>query len=473
MRSSHTALSVSPDNQEWMTAASIPSPAPLAQRRRYRQATAAVVWLFLLGNLAGSIWLWIDADGLSATSSTGDTLTSIGRITGMVGAYLALVQVLLLARLPWLERLAGFDRLSVWHRLNGKLCLYLVLAHVVFTTVGYALLDEVGIWAEIVSLLTTTYPGMIVATIGTVLFVIVAASSYTIAKRRLRYEVWYAVHFTAYAAIALAWFHQVPTGTELSGLPVATAYWDSLYIATLALLVVFRVLVPAGRTLAHGFRVAAVEEEAPGVVTLTITGRRLDRLRAEAGQFFLWRFLTGRLWLEAHPYSLSAAPDGRSLRITVKDLGDHSRRVGTVAPGTRVVAEGPFGVFTQAVRRSDRVVLIAGGIGITPVRALLEEMQGDVVVVYRAVAESDLVLLDELERIAADRGARLVTVLGDHAAPGGERLLSTEHLRELVPDIGEREVYLCGPPAMTAVIERSVRAAGVPRRLLHVERFAL
>ena len=98
-----------------MTAASIPSPAPLAQRRRYRQATAAVVWLFLLGNLAGSIWLWIDADGLSATSSTGDTLTSIGRITGMVGAYLALVQVLLLARLPWLERLAGFDQIGRAH----------------------------------------------------------------------------------------------------------------------------------------------------------------------------------------------------------------------------------------------------------------------------------------------------------------------------------------------------------------------
>ncbi len=446
----------------------------LAASSTYRRATAWLLWLFILGNGAGSIALWVDAGGLDATRSSGDIITSIGRITGLTGAYLSLVQVLLLARLPWIERLAGFDRLTVWHRWNGKAALYLVVAHVIFTTVGYSLNDQLSVWAEVQALLTTNYPGMWTATIGTVLFIVVACSSYAIARRRLRYEVWYCIHFTAYASIALAWFHEIPTGSDLAALPVATAYWTSLYIATLALLVVFRVLVPLARTLAHGLRVSEVVQEAPGVVSLTITGRHLGGLNAQAGQFFLWRFLTRGRWFESHPFSLSAAPDGRSLRITVKGLGNFSGKIAQdIRPGTRVVAEGPFGAFTTALRRRDRVVLIAGGIGITPVRALLEQMGGDVVVLYRVMRDENVVFRDELDRIAAARGARVEYLVGDHATPEGARLLTAEHLREILPDIAEREVYLCGPPAMTDAIEQHVRNAGVPRRSLHVERFAL
>src|SRR5205814_764001 len=214
------------------------------------------------------------------------------------------------------------------------------------------------------------YPGMVTATIGTALLVAVAWSSVVIVRRRLRYEWWYAVHLTADAAIALGWFHQIPTGNELV----------------------------------------------------------LQRVAA-----------------------------------------DFSRRLAEIRPGTRVLAEGPFGVFTDTVRRSDKVVLIAGGIGITPVRALVEELDCEVTVVYRVLDEADLVFADELDEL----GAEVHAVVGDHASPGGDRLLSPDHLRELVPDIAERDVFLCGPPAMTRAIERNVRRVGVPRRRVHIERFAL
>lgn len=442
--------------------------------RAYRQATAALLWLFILGNGAGSVALWFAQKGEQDFGNWAVGLTSVGRVTGMLGAYLALVQVILLARIPWIERLTGFDRLTVLHRWNGKASLYLVVAHVVFITVGYMKGDRTDLWGEIRSLLTTSYPGMVTATIGTVLFVVVALSSYTIARKRMRFELWYLVHFTAYASIALAWFHQIPTGTELNSLDVPIWYWRSLYLATLALLLVFRVAVPAWQAWRHALRVQAVEHEGPGVVTLTIGGRGLERLHAHGGQFFLWRFLTRRSWLEAHPFSLSAAPDGRALRITVKGLGDFTRRLADeVRPGTRVLAEGPFGVFTTAVRRRDKVALVAGGIGITPVRALLEEMGGDIVVLYRVVRDEDVVFRDELDELAAARGAAVHYVVGDHAAPQGAKLLSAAHLHELVPDIAEREVWLCGPPAMADAAERSLREAGVERRALHVERFAL
>ena len=118
-------------------------------------------------------------------------------------------------------------------------------------------------------------------------------------------------------------------------------------------------------------------------------------------------------------------------------------------------------------------MLVAGGIGITPIRALMEDLSGDVVVIYRVVDEGDIVFREELERLAGERGLRLLFVVGDHATRTGRRLLSPRHLRELVPDISERQVYVCGPPAMAEALERNVRRADVPVRLIHTEKFAL
>jgi predicted ferric reductase len=431
--------------------------------------TASILAALALGNAAAIVWLWYDGGNVTAVHSQGELLTSIARITGLLGAYAALLQVILLARLRPLERLVGFDRLTVWHRWNGHAVLWLILAHVFFSIWGYADMDRITVSKEIPTMIWGGhYPGMIVATIGTFLFVAVVGTSIVIVRRRLDYRAWYAVHFTIYAAIALGWFHQIPTGNELVLNTTAQYYWKSLYIATLAILVAFRVLVPVANALRHRLRVAEIVAEGPGVVSLRITGRRLDRLHAAGGQFFLWRFLTWRDWYEAHPFSVSQAPDGKSVRITVKALGDFTRQIGGLRPGTHVLAEGPFGVFTAAVRRRDKVLLIAGGIGVTPIRALLDELRGDVVVVYRVLRESDAVLRGELERT----GVELHVVAGDHATEEGRRLLSPEHLRALVPDVGEREVYLCGPPAMTAAIERTIRAVHVPRRYVHIERFA-
>ncbi len=451
--------------------------APVARAwhgRGYRVAVAWIIGAVVAVNAAVIVWLWLRGGGVSAVHGLGDLSTSVGRITGLLSAYLALLQVLLLARLPPLERLAGFDHLTAWHRLNGKVCLSLVLAHVVFITIGYAAMDRIAIPPEVGRLLGD-YPGMIAATVGTVLLVAVVITSLVIVRRRLRYEAWYLVHLTAYAGIALAWVHQIPTGNELTANPAAAAYWTALYIATLVLLVLFRIAGPLAGAFWYGLRVADVTPEGPGVVSLRITGRRLDRLHARGGQFFLWRFLTRGRWWASHPFSLSAAPDGRSLRLTVKDVGDFTRRIGAIAPGTRVVAEGPFGVFTDAARRRDKVALIAGGIGITPIRALVEDMPPglDIALIYRVVRAEDLVFSHELDALARERGVALAYVVGGHTGAEGAYRLSPDHLRELVPDIAEREVYVCGPPAMMRVAEANLRRAGVPRAAIHSERFAL
>jgi predicted ferric reductase len=478
-RGAHPGQRTEPDRQRRIAPVIVSHPRSTA----YRIAKSGTAWTVRavgLAILALITWLWLRDGGISGVHNLGTFFTSVGRITGLFGAYLLLVQVLLLARLPVLEWVIGFDRLAVLHRLNGKICLYLILAHVVFITVGYGLMDRISIPAEFWTFLTI-YPGMVTALIGTVLLILVVATSIVIVRRRLRYETWFLVHLMAYAGIVLSWFHQLPTGNEFVTNRQAAAFWTALYVATLLLVVLFRIVQPIARHSWHRLRVAEVIEEGPGVISLRITGHHLRSLHAHAGQFFLWRFLDRGRWTEAHPFSLSAAPDGESLRITVKSLGDFTSGLRDIKPGTPVIAEGPFGTFTEEARTRDRVALIAGGIGITPVRALLEEMSGAergsmtgrIALVYRVVREEELVFRQELEALARERDIIIHFVLGDHRTPGNERLMSADHLRELIPNIASREIYLCGPRAMMRTVEKSVRRLGIPSRYIHKDEFAL
>ena len=446
-----------------------------ARRDRTVGAFALVLWLTLVANGGVIVWLWLHGGGISQVHSSSDLWTSLGRVTGLVGAYLALIQILLLARLPPLEHAIGFDRLTVWHRRNGKLCIYLIVAHTVLTTIGYAGADKITFPHEF-SRLLSSYPGMVSATVGTALMVAIVISSVIIVRRRLPYEAWYGLHITIYAGIALGYLHQLPTGNEFTANPSQRDYWIAIYVVTLALLLVYRVARPWAQFRRYRLRVASVTRESPHVVSVNITGRNLDRLGARAGQFMLWRFLSRGRWWQAHPFSFSAAPDGRSLRITVKAVGGFTEHVGDIRPGTRVLAEGPFGRFTAAVRRRARVTLIAGGIGITPLRALYEELQarpGDLTLIHRVIAEDHLVLRDELDRLAQEHDSVVHYLVGDHCDPRYADLLSSKHLRELVPDIADGDVYVCGPPEMMRSTEQNLRDAGVPASQIHSERFAL
>lgn len=246
-------------------------------------------------------------------------------------------------------------------------------------------------------------------------------------------------------------------------------------MVVLGLLLSFRVVRPAVFAWRHRLRVEEVVREGPDVVSVYISGRHLDRLAARGGQFMIWRFLTAGRWWQAHPFSLSRAPDGRTLRITVKAVGDYSKALAALPVGTRVLADGPFGRFTLAARRCPHTVLIAGGIGVTPVRCLLEELPdgGEIHLIHRAVTETDLVLREEIIELARTKEAAVHHVLGDHRAPGAARLLSAEHLLELAPTVGVSDVFLCGPPRMMAHVTASLHALGVPSRHIHSERFAL
>ncbi|HET9681819.1 MAG TPA: ferredoxin reductase family protein [Candidatus Limnocylindrales bacterium] len=419
--------------------------------------------------------MWVRHGGLDELNSLGGQLTAVGQLTGLYAAYLALVQLVLMSRSPWLDQLFGMDRLAWAHRWLGFATVWLLVAHGIFTITGYALGDNASVLAEAWTIVTT-YDWVLPATIGGLLSVAVGISSMAAARRRMSYETWFVLHLLTYAAIALGFLHQLLVGSDFMHDPLARIYWSGLYVLAAGLILAFRIGQPIVLNLRHRLVVGRVVREGPGLVSVYVTGRDLHRLPVRSGQYFNWRFLHGREWWHAHPYSLSSAPNGRWLRITVKALGDGSRRLQEVPVGTRVLVEGPYGAMTGARRLRRKVALIAGGIGIAPLRALLEALParpGELALVYRARAPKHVIFQEELDLLAQSRGATVEYLVGRRGSPQMPHdPLRAASLRRLVPDIADRDVYVCGPVAMIARVEAALEELGVPRSRVHAERFS-
>ncbi|HEV7963204.1 MAG TPA: ferredoxin reductase family protein [Actinoplanes sp.] len=425
-----------------------------------------VLWAAVLINLVIVEVLFLTA------GPAHNTLTAIGRFFGLHAAFLMILQLTLVARLPWLDRRIGMDRLTVWHRWIGFTLLWCVLLHLSFVLLGYGQLDNLSVLTEFTNLagVLGTFLGICAATI----IVIVAISSVRYARRKLQYETWHAVHIGLYAAVGLALIHQLIEGSAFKTTLLAGIYWWGLWTFAIVSLIAGRVVLPIWRNARHQFRVAAVVPESDNVVSVHVTGKHLDKLPALAGQFFIWRFPGHGHWWDANPFSMSAAPNGRSLRLTAKAIGSASAGLRNIPVGTRVFAEGPYGAFTSLQRTRDATLLIAGGVGITPIRSLLEELSGSIVMLYRVSSMADAVLLDEVQALAEMRGARL-HVLSGRTGAGSPPFhpFAPENLSVGVPDITDRDVYVCGPAAMTSAVLRSLRELKVPERQIHAEQFRL
>jgi predicted ferric reductase len=445
-----------------------PSPSSTVAANRARAVGAVVAF-----NAIVTMGLWLAHGGLDTVGNPGGPYIAIGQLTGLFGTYAVLVQLLLMSRIGWLERQLGFDRLAVWHRWTGFAAVVLLTGHAVFITLGYASEGGQSIPTQIGDFIQH-YPDVLMSIVGLGLFLAIAFTSVRAARRRLSREAWYSVHLYAYLAVALSFAHQLAVGTDFSDDAIARVWWVALYVAVFGTILAWRIGRPILFNLHHRLWIHAVRPEADGVVSLYITGVDLDQIDAQPGQFFLWRFLEGTGWAKAHPYSLSAIPNDRFLRITVKDLGDDSARIQHLQPGTRVFAEGPYGTFTAARRTRRRAALIAGGIGITPLRALVESLPaapGDVTLIYRAAYERDLAFRNELGALAERRGIQLHALIGPEIGDDQTDRLGIPALLALVPDIAQRDVFVCGPPGMVDTVRRRLALLRVPRRHIHFERF--
>ncbi|MFV0373742.1 ferric reductase-like transmembrane domain-containing protein [Microbacterium sp.] len=465
-----------------------PAPLPVASRGRRRRLAARTAWELTAVTL---IWgtslviaaLWVAGGGVHGVLAGGaDALNALGRLTGLTSANLLLYQVLLMARIPVFERGFGRDAITRMHRLTGFWSFWLLLVHITLLVFGYAAQEGIDPLAELWTFIWD-YPGMLLATAGTALLILIVVTSIRRARRRMRYEGWHLIHLYGYLGVGLAVPHMLWTGSDFLASPLATGYWWTLWAVTAASAVLWRLAVPLIRSLHHDLRVHSVRADGAHGVEVVVTGRELHRLKARAGQFFVWRFLGGPGWTRGNPFSLAADPDGSQLTLSARIVGDGTRRLTTLRPGTRVLVEGPYGTLTGDARRGRRLLMLGAGAGVAPLVSLLEGEDyapGDAVLVTRDSARPEGLCSDAIAGLQADRGLVHVALDGPRA-PGDSPWLPHSHaawqgsdlLRFLVGDLSDCDVYLCGPPAWMDALIADVRTAGVADTRIHTESFSV
>jgi predicted ferric reductase len=441
---------------------------PQPPRPRPALARAALV---LAGAGLGAVTALAIADETgSQLRAPGGAATFLGSLTGLVGTYLALLMVLLVSRIPAIERVLGQDGLLRWHRRLAPWPISLLVAHALFITVGYAQAARAGLGHQ-VAVLLTRYPDVLTATVGLGIMSAIGILSIRAIRRRLSRETWWLIHLWMYLALAISFAHVLALGPSFVGHPLTQIVWSVAWAATAGVVLCYRFGLPVARSLRHRLVVTEVRPEGPGVVSVICTGRHLDKLAVTGGQFFFWRFLTSRMWWQAHPYTLSALPQPPYVRLTVKAVGDHSGAVAKLRPGTRVAIEGPYGAFTKYAQQRPQALLVAAGIGVTALRSLLEDMPRSAapVVLLRGSRPEDLVLRKEVAELVRYRRGRLHELVGSRE----QAALDERSLPRLVPDLHRRDIYVCGPEGfVTSIVELAARL-GVPAEAVHHEAYAL
>jgi predicted ferric reductase len=418
--------------------------------------------------------------GLARFGNLNDILQSTSRLTALIGTDLLLIHTLLVARVPWLDKLYGHDKVTIAHKKLGKPILYVIAAHFLASLIQFAITDGKSVVAEMISLFTTV-PDMWSATVGFVLMLVVVVSSINAARKKLSYEVWYVIHLLAYISILAAVPHQFSTGSDIAGKPLQTLFWVSLYLFVALNVVWYRVLAPLVLNLGLGLRVSSIVRESSDTISIYVSGRGLERLGGQAGQFYMLRIMNKENWSKPHPFSISAAPNSRFVRFTIGDRGDFTSQLPDLKVGTRVFLEGPYGVFTEERRTKEKVTLICAGVGAPPIRALAESMAarpGDITIIYRVRSYEDAALLSEIEQVARHRGFRLHVLSGKRGSANswlpGHLNDVPDHARliEMNPFISESDVYICGPGPWTHAVEKSLKRVGTPANQIHAEEFA-
>ena len=429
-----------------------------------------------LAALGPVVYFWWSNSGSLLTSDPAHMFLALGRLSGLLAAFFVLLQFLLMGRAIWLERTFGLDKLSRVHHLNGFFAFILILTHPFLIVLANSMITGNSVVRQFINTITATQQ-LVMAFIALIIYIATVSFSLYIVRKRLKYETWFFVHLFNYVAVALVFWHQVDSGEDFLASKMFVYYWYFLYAFVFSNLIIFRIFRPVYLYTKHKFVVEKLERETHDSTSVYITGNNINEFKVLPGQFMIFKFLAKGFWWQSHPFSLSKPLDGKQIRITVKSVGDFTSKITMLSPGTPVIIDGPYGIFTEKVNKMDQILLIAGGIGITPIRSLVEQLAAqhkDIVLISANKAGKDIVFKNELDELGTRFGFSIYYVLSQEQ---NDRYLygqvDKEKISQLVKDVIERDVYLCGPIPMMESVRKSLEELGVPAVNIHFEKFSL
>jgi predicted ferric reductase len=417
-----------------------------------------------------TIGIWVRHGGWSTLigGDWAERWESTGAITGLLATSVAMIGIAFAARTHRFERAIGLDRALLWHRWLGETAALLLIAHIVATVIAYASRGGLG---DAIRQLTGEEQYMAMATVGALGMLLITFLSLGFIRRHLAYETWYFIHLLIYASLVLAFAHEIFLGSDFAFDPLARAFWIAVSVTVLLLVIISR-WGKAIWSIARPLTVLAVTPLNDVAASIELGGRNVADLRAAAGQFALLRPLTPNLIWQPHPYSISAAPRVDRIRFTIKALGGASELMTQLPVGTKVAIEGPYGTKIYEELRGSKLLLIAGGVGIAPVRSLLEDFEPDAqpVVIYRARRAAEIVHYDELVDLAASRNGRIIPIVGRTRELRAGNPFDPDVMRTLVPDVSQRVAVVCGSQPMINAAYQCLRECGIEPEDIHFER---
>ena len=427
--------------------------------------------LVLVTLCAIPVALWAGSASLGSRFE-GDfrTLTSLAVICALAGTSAFALNLVLGARLRPVEKLfGGLERMYAVHRLNGEIAFLLLLTHVVLilasratisTETALDLLRPGAGWTVFAGVLA--FGGMVVA----ISLTLVA---------RIGHELFVYVQRSFGVVFLGATYHVFTTDAALGDSAALNLYMAALATVGLAAWAYRSVL---GNLLVRRrkYRVAGVNRLDEFVTEVVMEPR--DRpLEFKPGQFLFVNFrepfsaqFPPFLRNQFHPFSITSTPAERTLRITVKAVGDYTRALRALEPGSEAVVEGPYGAFSSDDLPNDRQIWIAGGIGVTPFLSMARSLDGtsrDVDFYYCVEHAPEAHFLDELRAIEREREDFRVTLVPRES----EGFLTAERLEREHEELRSADVLVCGPPAMIDSLKPQLAARGVEAERFHAEEF--
>lgn len=422
----------------------------------------AVFIIIALLVLAMPCAYWIG--GLAFVSSAGEAIYDLGRLCALVVFVLIFFQYLLSARIKWIERGIGLDRMLTVHKRSGLIALCLIFGHPVLMAFGERLQG-----------FSTPFHFFKVLGLATLPVLVLSAGAALLSKRlRVKYETWKSLHKAGYALFPLAFVHSFLLGGTVQKGPVRLLW---------ALLLVLYALVLCHKGLRRWslrrqpFKVTEVKQENPSVCTLSFEG---NPGKYKPGQFMILQLNRKGVVSESHPFTISSSPTSKTLSVTVKDVGDFTSTLNRTVPSDPAYIDMPYGVFSFLNSPGDSYVFVAGGIGITPFMSMLRYMNDrglglKILLLWANRTESDILFNEELAALEQKiPSLKVVHVLSRQESWEGEKgHVDREKLKKFVEDFAEPVFFVCGPPAMMQAVESTLRSLGVPPGKICTERFAL
>ncbi|MEK7576618.1 MAG: ferredoxin reductase family protein [Patescibacteria group bacterium] len=429
--------------------------------------------VLFFGNVFGIVFLWlINSKYYIQNPDGGNIFVALGRLTGLLGEFFLLMQLVLIGRIRSIEHLFGFDKLNRLHRWIGYSILILLLGHPLLLVIGNAWLNGVPFISQFADFLANK-ENVLLAFFGLLIFMLIVFLSIPIVRHKLRYEAWYFIHLLTYVGIGLALSHQLGTGDLREG--AALYYWYILNFSVFGFILLYRFVRPIYLTLRFQFRVEKVVQENADTWSLYVAGRRLDKFHFQSGQYANITILKQGMWY-THPFSFSAAQNEHFIRFSIKSLGDYTSKISSLTPGTRIIIDGPLGFFIDDMAERDKFLFIAGGIGITPIRAMIESLalkKKNVSLLYACKTEPDIIFRKELEDLKKNNPGISLNYILSNSTPGFESgFIDKAKIVKLVPDFFDREVYLCGPPPMMKALNATMQQLGIKSKYIHFEKFS-